>query len=101
MTGATQWNQARPSVRSVAQEPCSFSASPPRPGLRVARRSLQGLEEEKPHKARKKGLGERLRVEGLGRPVLATNTDDGIRAARGNGPVDPAGVGRCLEDRFG
>jgi hypothetical protein len=46
--------------------------------------------EEKAKKAREKEPGERFWIEVLGRPVPATNTDDGIRAvwggkAKGNG----------------
>jgi len=40
-------------------------------------------------------------VEVCGRPVPATNTEQGIRAVRGNQPVDPDGVRLYLEDRFG
>ena len=57
--------------------------------------------EEKARKARKKERGERFRVEVLGRPVPATNTEDGIRAVRGNKPIDPDGVRRYLDDKFG
>jgi hypothetical protein len=57
--------------------------------------------EEKAKKAREKERGERFWVEVLGRPVPATNTEDGIRAVRGNKPIDPDGVRRCLEDKFG
>ena len=39
--------------------------------------------EEKARKAREKEEGERFWIEVLGRPVPATNTDDGIRAVRG------------------
>src|SRR5262245_30777206 len=55
-----------------------------------------------PHEERaKKARGEVFRVEVCGRPVPATNTDQGIRAVRGNQMVDPDGVRRYLEDRFG
>ena len=37
----------------------------------------------------------------MGRPVPATNTDDGIRAVRGRNPIDPGGVRRYLEEKFG
>ena len=40
-------------------------------------------------------------IEVLGRPVPATNTDDGIRAVRGSKPLDPDSVRRYLEDKFG
>ena len=45
--------------------------------------------------------GERFWIEVLGRPVPATNTYDGIRAARGGKPLDPDGVRRYLDDKFG
>ncbi len=57
--------------------------------------------EEKPKKAREKERGERFWVEVLGRPVPATNTEDGIRAVRGRSPVDPDSVRSYLEDKFG
>jgi hypothetical protein len=56
---------------------------------------------EKARKAREKGRGERFFIEVLGRPVPATNTDDGIRAVRGSSPVDPGGVRRYLEGTAG
>jgi hypothetical protein len=40
-------------------------------------------------------------IEVLGRPVPATNTDDGIRAVRGRNPIDLDSVRRYLEDKFG
>jgi hypothetical protein len=45
--------------------------------------------------------GVRFWIEVLGRPVPATNTDDGIRAVRGRNPIDPESVRRYLEDKFG
>jgi hypothetical protein len=57
--------------------------------------------EEKAKKAREKERGERFWVEVLGRPVPATNTDDGIRAVRGGKPIDPDSVRRYLSDKFG
>ena len=39
-----------------------------------------------------KERGERFWIEVLGRPVPATNTDDGIRAIRGGKPLDPDSV---------
>src|ERR1051325_7935300 len=45
--------------------------------------------EEKPKKARQKEPGQRFLIEVCGRPVLATNTEDGIRAARGGKPARP------------
>src|SRR5947199_5714649 len=57
--------------------------------------------EEKAKKAREKERGQRFWIEVLGRPVPATNTDDGIRAVRGSKPLDPDSVRRYLEDLFG
>jgi hypothetical protein len=57
--------------------------------------------EEKPKKAREREPGEVFRVEVCGRPVPATNTEQGFRAVRGNKPVEPAGVRRYLEGKFG
>src|SRR6516164_5371214 len=57
--------------------------------------------EEKAKKAREKERGERFWIEVLGRPVPATNTDGGIRAVRGRNPIDPGGVRRYLEEKFG
>jgi hypothetical protein len=57
--------------------------------------------EEKAKKAREKERGERFWVEVLGRPVPATNTEDGIRAVRGRNPIDPDSVRRYLSDKFG
>jgi hypothetical protein len=57
--------------------------------------------EEKPKKAREKGQGERFFIEVLGRPVPATSTEGGIRAVRGTKPIDPDGVRRYLEGKFG
>ena len=45
--------------------------------------------------------GERFWVEVLGRPVPATNTEDGIRAVRGRNSIDPDSVRRYLEGKFG
>ena len=57
--------------------------------------------EEKAKKAREKVRGERFWIEVLGRPVPATNTEDGIRAVRGRNPINPDSVRRYLEDKFG
>ncbi len=35
------------------------------------------------------------------RAVSATNTDDGIRAVRGQTPIDPESVRRYLDNKFG
>src|SRR5438309_7094531 len=55
--------------------------------------------EEKAKKAREKERGERFWIEVLGRPVPATNTEDGIRAVRGSKPIDPDTVQRCRLQR--
>jgi hypothetical protein len=57
--------------------------------------------EEKPKKAREKEPGERLLIEVLGRPVPATITDEGIRAVQKDKPINPDGVRRYLESKFG
>jgi hypothetical protein len=57
--------------------------------------------EDKAKKAREKERGERFWIEVLGRPVPATNTEDGIRAVRGRNPIDPGSVRRYLADKFG
>ena len=57
--------------------------------------------EEKTKKAREKVRGERFWIEVLGRPVPATNTEDGIRAVRGRNLINPDSVRRYLEDKFG
>ncbi len=58
-------------------------------------------DEEKPKKAREKKQGEQFWIEVLGRPVPATNTDEGIRAVSRGQPIDPASVQGYLEDKFG
>jgi hypothetical protein len=58
-------------------------------------------QEEKPKKAREQGWGERFRIEVLGRPVPATNSEAGIRAVRGRIPINPDGVRRYLGGEFG
>lgn len=45
--------------------------------------------------------GEMFWVELLGRPLPALKTDRGIRAVEGSRPVEPAGVERYLEGKFG
>jgi len=57
--------------------------------------------EEKPKKAREKERGERFLIEVCGGPVPAMNTDDGIRAVKGSEAIDPDGVRRYLDDKFG
>jgi hypothetical protein len=50
--------------------------------------------EERAKKAREKERGERFWIEVCGRPVPATNTDEGIRGVRGRNPIDPDSVRR-------
>src|ERR1700722_9312604 len=57
--------------------------------------------EEKPAKAREKERGEKLWIEICGRPVPAKNTDDGIRAVKGAQVIEPDGVRRYVEGKFG
>jgi hypothetical protein len=57
--------------------------------------------EEKPGAARKKERGEEFWVELLGRPVPAASTEDGIRAVKGAEVIEPEGVHRYLESKFG
>jgi hypothetical protein len=58
-------------------------------------------QEEKTEEAREKERGERFWVEILGRLVPATVTPNGIRALKGNKPIDPGSVRRYLQDKFG
>ena len=57
--------------------------------------------EEKPKKAREKERGEEFWIELCGRPVPAKNTEDGIRAVKGTQVIEPDGVRRYLEGKFG
>ncbi len=57
--------------------------------------------EEKPHKAREKERGEEFWIEICGRPVPAKNTEHGIRAAIRAKEIEPDGVRRYLEGKFG
>ena len=57
--------------------------------------------EQKPHQARAKERGEEFWIEICGRPVPAKNTEEGIRAVAGAKVIDPAGVRRYLEGKFG
>ncbi len=50
---------------------------------------------------KKKRRGESFWVELLGRPVPAVATEHGIRAVEGDRTVDPAGVERYLQGKFG
>jgi hypothetical protein len=52
-------------------------------------------------KARKEKRVKELWIELLGRHVPAINTPDGIRAVNKAKPVDPGGVERYLEGKFG
>jgi hypothetical protein len=58
---------------------------------------------EHPEKAPPKGarVGQEFWVELLGRPIPAVQTDRGVRAVSGDRPVEPAGVERYLEAKFG
>jgi hypothetical protein len=51
--------------------------------------------------ARKQKRAKELWIEILGRHVPAINTPDGIRAVNKTKPVDPGGVERYLEGKFG
>jgi hypothetical protein len=52
-------------------------------------------------KARAKKPTEEFLVEVCGRPVPAINTKDGVRAVNKGKPVEPAGVEKYLEGKFG
>jgi hypothetical protein len=52
-------------------------------------------------KARKKKRGEEIRVELCGRAIPAINTAEGVRAVVKDKPVQPEGVERYLESKFG
>jgi len=52
-------------------------------------------------KARKEKRAKEIWIELLGRHVPAINTTDGIRAVNKAKPVDPGGVERYLEGKFG
>jgi hypothetical protein len=51
-----------------------------------------------PKKARR---GESFWVELLGRPIPAIQTERGVRAVEGDRPIEPAGVERYLQGKFG
>jgi hypothetical protein len=57
--------------------------------------------EQKPRQARKKERDETFWIEVLGRPVPAKNTEHGIRALSGTKEIEPEGVRRYLESKFG
>jgi hypothetical protein len=52
-------------------------------------------------KVRERERGEEFRVELLGRALPAVNTDQGVRAVINSKPVEPDGVERYLESKFG
>src|ERR1039457_2953095 len=52
-------------------------------------------------KARARKGGKEFKVKICGRPVPAINTADGVRAVNKDKPVEPAGVDRYLESKFG
>ena len=56
---------------------------------------------EKPEAARRIRRDEEFRVFLLGRPVPAKNTETGVRALNKDTIIDPAGVKRYLEGKFG
>ena len=58
-------------------------------------------QEQKAKEAREKKRGEEFWVEVCGRPVPAKNTDDGMRAVKGDKTIEPASVQRYLETKFG
>ena len=51
--------------------------------------------------SRKAGLGEEFWVDLLGRSIPAKTTEKGIRAVVEDKPVEPGGVERYLEEKFG
>ncbi len=57
--------------------------------------------EQKPHEAREKELGAEIWIEILGWPVPAQRTEDGIRAVKGTEVIEPDGVRRYLQGKFG
>src|SRR5271168_1088925 len=57
--------------------------------------------EQKAQQARQKERWERFWIEVCGRPVPATNTEEGIRAVEGAQVIEPNGVRRYLEGKFG
>ena len=52
-------------------------------------------------KVRERKPGEELRIELLGRALPAMNTDQGVRAVIKSKPIEPEGVERYLESKFG
>ncbi len=67
---------------------------------------LLGIVEGSPDKGEQRAPsarapGERFLVTVLGRPVLAINTEEGARATRNGQPIDPHGITRYLQHKFG
>jgi hypothetical protein len=56
---------------------------------------IEGLPRKKFHP------GEEFRVQLLGRPIPAKHTEQGTRAVDGDKPIEPEGVERYLEEKFG
>ena len=52
-------------------------------------------------KVRERERGEEFWVDLLGRALPAVNADQGVRAVVGSKPIEPAGVERYLESKFG
>ncbi len=52
-------------------------------------------------KVRERERGEEFRVELLGRALPAVNTEEGVRAVVKSQPIEPEGVERYLESKFG
>ncbi len=52
-------------------------------------------------KVREHERGEEFRVELLGRALPAVNTEEGVRAVVESKPIEPGGVERYLESKFG
>jgi hypothetical protein len=52
-------------------------------------------------RVRERERGEEFRVELLGRALPAVNTDQGVRVVIKSKPIDPDGVERYLESKFG
>ncbi len=52
-------------------------------------------------KVRKRERGEEFRVDLLGRAIPAVNTQSGVRAVADSKPIEPEGVERYLQSKFG
>jgi hypothetical protein len=52
-------------------------------------------------KVRQQERGEEFQVELLGRALPAVNTEEGVRAVARSEPIEPGGVERYLESKFG